>query len=146
MIKAVQKEDYKDFMEMANEFYNSSAVSGSISEETIISTFNNIVSNSPYIRGYLLYVDEKIAGFFTIAFSFQTQYGKKVLLFEDLYIRPDFQGQSLGTKVFMFLEDKYKAEVGAIRLEVSNENVRAKELYERLGYKKNSYYNMIKEF
>ena len=36
----------------------------------------------------------------------------------------------------MFLEDKYKAEVGAIRLEVSNENVRAKELYERLGYKK----------
>ena len=94
MIKAVQKEDYEDFMEMANEFYNSSAVSGSISEETIISTFNNIVSNSPYIRGYLLYVDEKIAGFFTIAFSFQTQYGKKYC-----YLRTYILDQTFKVKV-----------------------------------------------
>lgn len=146
MIRKMNKKDFNDFLEMATIFYNSNAISGSVSDEAILYTFNNIVNDNPLIKGYIIEPNGNTAGFFIISFTFQTQYGKTVLLFEDMYIKPLYQGMSLGTKVFNYLEETYNDKVGAIKFEVSKENIRAINLYKRLGYVENSYLNMIKEF
>lgn len=146
MIREINKKDFNEYLEMAKSFYNSSAVSGEVTEEAMLHTFNNIVNDNPFIKGYIIEHKGNIAGFFIISFTFQTQYGKTVLLFEDMYIKPNYQGMSLGTKVFNYLEETYNDKVGAIKLEVAKENIRAIDLYKRLGYVENSYLNMMKEF
>lgn len=146
MIRKINKTDELEFFKMAQVFYNSGAVSGHISDKAIKDTFSNIVNDSPFIKGYLIIIDDEIAGFFTISFTFQTQYGKPVMLFEDLYIKDDFQGQGIGSKIFDYLEKEYSYGIGSIRLEVEKNNKRAIDLYEKLGYQKSSYYHMIKEF
>lgn len=144
MFRKIVKEDYNDFLGMGEAFYKSSALEIPLEDEVIVSTFNHIVSNSPYISGYMIEKDGVIAGFATISFAFSTEFGGKLLLFEDLFIKDEFQGLGLGSKTFKFLEDTYKDEVVAIKLEVSQVNKRARKLYLSLGYRINDYVSMIK--
>lgn len=146
MIREMNKKDFNEFLEMANIFYNSNAISGTINSDAILKTFNNIVNDSELVKGYIIEHNSNIAGFFIISFAFQTQYGRCVLLFEDMFIKENYRNLKLGTKVFNYLEETYKDKVGAIKFEVSKENLRAISLYKKLGYKENSYLNMIKEF
>lgn len=145
MIREMTKDDYQIFMEMGNLFYQSSALEIPLATETIERTFQHIVSNSPYIKGFILEKDNKVAGFATISFAFSTEFGGNIILFEDLFIKDAFQGQGLGTIMFNYLEETYKDQVVAIKLEVSRVNKRAKKLYEILDYEVNDYISMVKK-
>ena len=146
MIRKINKNDKQQFLDMANIFYKSDAVSGYISDKAINDTFHNIANDSPFIKGFMIEIDNQVAGFFTISFAFQTQYGKPVLLFEDLYIKDEYQGKGIGSEIFKYIEEEYSHGIASIRLEVESSNHRAISLYERLGYSRSTYYHMIKEF
>lgn len=145
MIRKITNLDYDIFMDLGNDFYNSNAVEEKIPKAIIKQTFEHIIKDSPYIKGFLIYVDNDIAGFFTISFAFATEFGGKIMLFEDLYIKSKYQGNGLGTEIFSYVEEKYNDDVEVIKLEVSRNNKRALELYEKLGYSKNKYVSMIKK-
>ena len=89
--------------------------------------------------------DNNIMGFATISFAYQTEFGGLVLLFEDMYIKDEYQSMGIGSKMFKYLETTYGNLVKAIKLEVSRVNKRALELYKRLGYDINNYVHMTKE-
>lgn len=51
-----------------------------------------------------------------------------------LIIKPEYQGQGVGTQALAWLEEHHPASIQAIELQVHASNPRAKALYERLGY------------
>lgn len=59
----------------------------------------------------------------------------RVLRLHGLIVRDSFQGQGLGTKALLWLEEAFGAKVDEIELQVHASNPRAKALYERLGYR-----------
>ena len=62
---------------------------------------------------------------------------------EELYIRPEFQGNGLGTQFFEFIQKEIPARRYRLEIEPDNEGARA--LYERLGFKSLDYSQMIKD-
>ncbi|VEU80989.1 GNAT family N-acetyltransferase [Haploplasma axanthum] len=145
MIRKMTENDYEIFLELTKEFYIFPVVENPINDEEIESTFKHIIEDSPYIDGYLIFNKKDVIGFFIIAFGFATEYGGTILFFEDLYIRDKYQGNGIGRKIFKFVEEKYRDEVYAIKLEVGRSNYRAKTLYQKLGYKESKYVTMIKK-
>lgn len=144
MIRKIKSTDQSEFMKMGNDFYRSSAVEDKINIKTIRQTFKHIIKDGPYIKGYFIMIENNIAGFFTVSFAFSTEYGGNIILFEDLYIKDEYQGQGIGTKIFDYVEEEYKDKVMAIKLEVSKVNKRAFKLYTKLGYFENKYVSMLK--
>ena len=51
-----------------------------------------------------------------------------------LIVKPEFQGQGLGTQVLSWLDEHCSEGIQAIELQVHASNPRAKALYERMGY------------
>lgn len=146
MVRKIKKEDKDIFLTLGNQFYNPSAVTSKISNNTILKTFKHIIKDGPYIKGYLIIDNLEVAGFFTISFGFGTEYGGNILLFEDLYIKEKFQNKGIGSQIFKYIEKTYKNEVEVIKLEVAKTNKRAIELYNNLGYFENKYLSMLKVF
>ncbi len=67
-----------------------------------------------------------------VAKSFSTEFGKRCIWIEDLYIEKEHRGRGLGKAFFDFITSKY---AGALfRLEVEKENERAVALYEKCGF------------
>jgi ribosomal protein S18 acetylase RimI-like enzyme len=77
---------------------------------------------------YGIYMDSQAAGFFWI------EEREKTLHLHGLILKKEFQGQGIGTQVLYDLEARYGDRMDCIELGVHESNVRAKKLYERLGY------------
>ena len=74
----------------------------------------------------------------------QHEAGGVMVWVEDLYIRPAYRGQGLGSRFLAWLEEQLRGDAVMLRLETEPENERAQELYYRLGYENLNYLQMIK--
>ena len=54
MIREINLSDKKEYIGMADSFYNSNAVSHSIPKENFESAFEAAISNNPFIKLYML--------------------------------------------------------------------------------------------
>jgi ribosomal protein S18 acetylase RimI-like enzyme len=120
---------------MAHEFHHSPAVLHPTPGELRERTFDHIVGDSPFVRGYILEEEEGSAGYGIVVFSYSTERGGMILWVEELYIREAFQGRGLGTGFFRFLKEEFGDIARGYRLEVAPENQGAARLYQRLGYR-----------
>lgn len=57
-----------------------------------------------------------------------------VLHLHGLILQESFRGRGIGTKALKMLEDRYREEMDVIELGVHESNVRARALYDKLGY------------
>lgn len=141
--------DKTAFLKMCGDFFNSPAVLHGVPDEFIEKNFNAIVSDSPFAIGYI-FEDEKnhdqIMGYSFLTKCHSTEVGGLCLWIEELYILEQYRSQGIGREFIAFLEEEYKGKVERIRMEVEPSNVRAMELYERLGFEKLSYVQLIKDF
>ena len=80
-----------------------------------------------------------------LAKTFSQEAGGPVVWIEEIYIRPEYQGKGIGSRVFKKLDAMFDAGVYRLRLEVEKTNIRAVELYERQGYTWLAYDQMIKD-
>jgi ribosomal protein S18 acetylase RimI-like enzyme len=77
---------------------------------------------------YGVYEEGQAAGFCWI------EERERVLHLHGLILRESSRGRGIGTEVLKMLEERYREEMDAIELGVHESNVRARALYERLGY------------
>jgi ribosomal protein S18 acetylase RimI-like enzyme len=63
----------------------------------------------------------------------------KVVHLHGILIKPEEQGKGIGTEILQRLEDEYLGKMEAIELGVHQSNQRAKQLYERLGFREIRY-------
>ncbi len=79
-------------------------------------------------QAYGIYQEDTLAGFYWI------EERDNVLQLLGLVLASEFQGKGIGTQVLTMLATTYCGKVETIELGVHELNVRARSLYERLGY------------
>ncbi len=130
-IRAMTAQDKSDVLEMMRIFYASPAVLSNGSEEIFAADIETCISGSPYLEGYIL-EDGDIQGYAMVAKSFSTEFGKKCIWIEDLYIKEGYRGQGIGKQFLNFITQKYEGCI--FRLEVEEENFSALALYQKCGF------------
>jgi len=141
-IRNMEKKDKKQVVGMMRVFYASSAVLTDGSEEIFEADFENCVGANPYVEGYIFENGGEVMGYAMAAKSFSTEFGRRCVWIEDIYVKEDFRGMGAGGRFLDFIEEKYPDAV--IRLEAEEENVRAVNVYKKHGFKVIPYLEMIK--
>lgn len=132
MIRKMRPQDTAQVLEMMRVFYASPAVLSNGSEEIFQNDVAECVSDSPYLEGYVFEEGNQLQGYTMVAKSFSTEFGKKCIWIEDLYVMPPFRGRGIGSSLLQHIQNQHP---GALfRLEAEQENEGAVQLYERMGF------------
>ena len=142
-IRKMQLEDKKEILAMMEEFYSSNAVATNGSNEIFETDFENCINDYQYLEGFVFYQNEKILGYAMIAKSFSTEFAKRCIYLEDLFIKKEFRGQGIITEFLKYLENIYIDSI--FKLEVDKCNINAIEVYKKRGFIPLSYIEMKKE-
>ena len=145
-IRKIEKDDFQTIFDMMRTFYDSPAVLYEVGSDILMKDIEACVdSGNPFIEGYIFDIDGISAGFSMVSKSFSTEAGGLTLWIEDLYIKPEYRGKSIGTKFFNFLESNVSENTVRFRLEVEEDNIKAINVYKKCGYKESTYIQMLKE-
>lgn len=132
MIRRMNARDGAQVLEMMRVFYASPAVLSNGSEEIFQNDVAECVSDSPYLEGYVFEEDGQLQGYAMVAKSFSTEFGRKCIWVEDLYVKPQFRGCGLGGAFLQHIQNLYPDAL--FRLEAEQENEGAVQLYEKIGF------------
>jgi ribosomal protein S18 acetylase RimI-like enzyme len=138
----MEEADRDSVLEMMSVFYASEAVSTNGSEEIFQADIDECIGESPYAEGYVFESNKKIIGYGMLAKSYSTEFGRRCIWIEDIYLKESFRGRGIGAHFFDFVFRKYPDHV--YRLEVEEENTRAVRLYEKCGFTVLPYVEMKK--
>ena len=131
-IRKITEKDRAAVISMMREFYSSPAVSTNGSEEIFNADIDTCLDDSPYLEGYVFDLEGTLQGYAMLAKSFSTEYGKRCIWIEDLYILKEYRGNGLGSRFIEFVKEKYPASL--LRLEVEEENEAAVHTYKKAGF------------
>ena len=140
-IRKIRQEDREIVINMMRRFYNSPALITNGSEEIFASNVDNCLSNSPYLEGYVFTVVGKVIGYGMLAKSFSTEFGGECIWIEDIYLEEEYRGQGIGSKFIHYVKDTYSDKV--LRLEAESDNAKAIATYEKNGFKKLPYMELV---
>ena len=142
VIRLMTADDTAAVIEMMRVFYASEAVWTNGSDEIFKNDIEACLGDSPYLEGYIFDNDGEIQGYAMAAKSFSTEFGRKCIWIEDLYIKADCRGMGIGSRFIDFISDKYSDHI--IRLEVEQENENAVHVYKKGGFTVLPYMEMNK--
>ena len=140
-IRKMIQEDRNIVIDMMRRFYNSPALITNGSEEIFANNVDNCLKNSPYLEGYVFVIDEKVIGYGMLAKSFSTEFGSECIWIEDIYIEEEYRHQGIGSNFLQFVKDSYADKV--LRLEAESDNDKAIATYEKNGFKKLPYMELV---
>ena len=141
VIRPMEEKDRSSVMEMMQEFYASPAVFTNGSAEIFQADIDHCLSACPYIDGYIFQSEDRIQGYAMVAKSFSAEFGKPCIWIEDLYLKPEYRGQGIGSSFFPYVQALYPGHV--IRLEAEPGNDGAIAMYLRNGFTTLPYRQLI---
>ena len=119
-------------MNMMRNFYSSAAVYTNGSDEIFAADISACIGDEPCLEGYIFEAEDETAGYAMVAKSFSTEFGKRCIWIEDLYIKEKYRGRGIGGSFMSFITSKYRDSI--FRLEVEDDNLPALELYKKHGF------------
>lgn len=143
MIRPIASDDRTVYLEMAHDFYHSSAVDHPVPDSYLERTFDTLIAGSPYAECYLFEDAGTVQGYALLANTWSQEAGGLTVWLEELYVRPEFRGCGLGQAFFAFLKETKQP--ARFRLEAEPDNDRAKALYRRQGFVPLCYESFILE-
>ena len=141
VIQPMSEADREPVLAMMRRFYRSDAVLTNGSEAIFERDFENCVSESPYLEGFVFREQEEIQGYAMIAKSFSTEFGCPCIWIEDLYVKKPFRGEGIGSGFLQYIRERFPEAL--LRLESERENRRAIAVYEKNGFAVFDYQEMI---
>ena len=141
-IKSMTAEHADGVIEMMRVFYSSDAVYTNGSEQIFTSDVENCINDSPYLEGYVFEDEGRLVGYGMLAKSFSTEFGKRCIWIEDIYVIPEYRSQGIGTRFLKEVEHKYPDCL--LRLEAEAENIAALRVYKKCGFSELPYIELIK--
>ncbi|MEG0911529.1 MAG: GNAT family N-acetyltransferase [Ruthenibacterium sp.] len=145
MIRNFEPKDRDTILAMVTDFYTSPGVLHKIPVSNFEDAFDDMVAGTPHLRGLVIEHDGDVVGYAQLTFSYSTEAGGMVVSLEELYLTDDCRGLGYGHEAIDFIINEYRSKAARFRLEVNPENVRAKALYEKLGFEELPYIQMINE-
>lgn len=80
--------------------------------------------------------EQQLAAYAAIGFCFSLEFAGRFALLDELYVLPAFQGLGLGKQLMQATEQLAREQhCQAVRLEVSDDNPKARDIYLRSGYR-----------
>ncbi len=143
MIRKIKEKDREIFYEFTKSFYSSPVVMSDIPDEFHKDFFDEILKSDTYADGFMIEYENKPVGYAVTAKTYSHEAGGRVVWLEELYIEEEYRGKGLGKEFFAFLESYYPFAV-RFRLEAEEDNKKALNLYESLGYKRMEYIQLYK--
>ena len=142
-LRKMTAEDKPYVLDMMRKFYRSDAVMTNGSEEIFVNDIEECISDSPFLEGFV-FPDEngEIKGYAMIAHSYSTEFGRRCICIEDIYLEEEMRGRGAASEFFDHLRTRYPDSVN--RLEVETENERAIASYRRNGFEEIPYHGMIR--
>jgi ribosomal protein S18 acetylase RimI-like enzyme len=142
-IAPMEEAHRETILSMMRTFYASPAVLSNGSEEIFAADIDECVSENPFLEGFVFCRGQELLGYGMAAKSFSTEFGKPCIWIEDLYVRPEYRGQGIGSAFLEFMTRRYPSAI--LRLEVEEENERAIAVYRKSGVHVIPYMEMKKE-
>lgn len=143
IIRDMAEQDKENVLAMMRVFYASPAVLSNGSEEIFKSDIENCLHNRQYLEGYVFEHDRQLLGYGMIAKSFSTEFGRRCIWIEDLYVKEQYRGAGIGSAFLEFVARKYEDCI--LRLEVEEENQRAIHVYQKCGFSVLPYMEMKRD-
>lgn len=140
-VREFRQEDRDLYLKMAEDFYSTDATMHGFDREAAERNFDEIMKGSSFLLGCMIEQGSQPFGYGLLAFSWSTEKGRKLVYLEELYLCEHARGRGLGSYFLNWLSDTYDC---ALRLEVSPENSRVMNLYERFDFKTIDYIPMAK--
>ncbi|HCK88166.1 MAG TPA: N-acetyltransferase [Erysipelotrichaceae bacterium] len=140
MIRTIQETDRTAVTEIMRVFYASEAVLSSGSAEIFENDISECLKNGPYLKGYVFGEDGILQGYAMTAFTFNTEYGRRTVWIEDLYVKEEYRERGLGTAFLKMIREEYPDCL--LRLEAEEENEGAMRLYRKQGFHRLPYVEM----
>jgi ribosomal protein S18 acetylase RimI-like enzyme len=104
-----------------------------------------LIENEQFGRTWTIWVGEDLAGYTALTLGFSLEFGGRDAYIDEIYLRPNFQGQGLGRQTIQFLTEACRQlEVKALHLEVEHENAAARAFYHRVGFEEHTRYLMTR--
>ena len=145
MIRRIRESDRDDFLRLSEMFYSSSAVLHKVPTEYHVRAFDELMGSDAYLIGYIIELEQKIAGYVLLVKSYSREAGGPCLWLDEIFIIPEMQGRGLGREFFEYLNTSPEfAMYARIRLETEPDNEKARALYSRMGFRDLPYLQMIK--
>lgn len=135
--------DWADFLTMSHQMYDSPAVAHEVSDTVFRMTFEACLAGGKNVDGFLIRQEETIAGYLILAHSFSSEIGAPIIMVEELFLKEEFRGHSIGRRVLELLRQEYTGKIGALKLECTPENTGAMHLYRALGFEPLPYTAMV---
>ena len=143
-LRPMEAADKTAVVDMMRDFYASEAVHSNGSEEVFSNDVDTCVSDDPFASGYVFVrEDGSVCGYAMLAHSFSTEYGRRVIWIEDLFLEEDARNKGLSARLFDLVKEKYPDHIH--RLEVEDTNLRAIRTYKKNGFTTLPYTGMIRE-
>lgn len=144
-IRKMTDGDQHSVLEMMLLFYDSDAVLCHPDAAVLKKCVSDCVAGIPYVEGFVFEADGVIAGYGMTAIGYATEAGGICVHIEDIYIKPQFRGQGIGTAFLAFVEERYRGKAVRFRLEVEPDNEGADRVYRRCGYRELGYRQLYKD-
>ena len=92
--------------------------------------FQEFISNENFGKAWLIYADNKIAGYVILTYIFSFEYGGKIAFVDELFIKESARGKGIGKETIQFVQQQSpKLSLKLLNLEVENHNENAQKLY-----------------
>ena len=143
-IRPMEQKDFDKVLKMMKVFYASDALLIHPEEAVLRKTLEDAIEAGPYVEGFVFCGGEELAGYGMIAKSYSTEMGGRCIWIEDIYIKPEFRGQGLGTGFLQFVEDRYQDWAVRLRLEAEEDNKKAMAVYRSAGFETLGYVQLVK--
>jgi ribosomal protein S18 acetylase RimI-like enzyme len=130
----IKQKDYPELAEMIFSLYWEDDDGEEMDSTKIEDTFFALTNDPEKGRILMIKTDNSIIGYAILVFCWNIEYGGKILIIDDLYIKPQWRNKGLASQFFYYLTKEYKSKVVALKLEVSPSNSDAQRLYIRNGF------------
>lgn len=89
--------------------------------------------------------DNEVIGYFVLTFGYSLEFHGRDALLDEFYVKENFRYRGAGTQCLKYIEQFCKEQnIKAVHLEVDTDNLAAKDLYHKNGYKDHNRYLLTK--
>jgi ribosomal protein S18 acetylase RimI-like enzyme len=126
-------QDVDRLVDLMAEFYGESRYP--LNRRRAAEAFATLLTDEQLGKVWLIQTQSKDVGYLVVTLGYSMEYGGRDAFVDDLFIRPAFRNQGLGTQALAEARAFWAAqEVRAVHLEVGRDNAAAQALYRRAGF------------